>query len=76
MQHPIIVEPAYEDTPTRIVDRLRKVPVSDHITDLKVLVGNQIVRCDKRVCRLSSKIFTLPLDLQNEYSLASTAQYI
>src|SRR5260370_28533913 len=46
------------------MDRFGKLAISDHVLNLKVFVGNQVVRRDKRVCLLSGKILTLPLDFQ------------
>ena len=34
------------------------------IADLKAFKGNQVLRRDKRICLLSGKILTLPLNLQ------------
>ncbi len=64
MQQPIVVEPAHEDPPTSIMDTLGQVPVADHVADLKVLIGNQVVRRDQRVCLFAGKIFALPVHLQ------------
>src|SRR5690349_21745542 len=35
-----------------------------HVAYLEVFIGNQIARCDKRICRLPGKIFTLSTYLQ------------
>jgi len=64
MQEPIAGKPLQENSPSCIMDRLGKLPVADHILHLKVFMGNQVVRRDKRVCLLSGKILTLPLDFQ------------
>jgi hypothetical protein len=64
MQSPIVFQPVGECAPTCIVDRFGKFPVVYHIANLKVFVGNQVVRRDVRVCRLAGKIFALPLHFQ------------
>src|SRR5260370_7801964 len=40
------------------------MPVLDRSAYLKMFIGNQIARCDKRACLLAGKVFTLPLYLQ------------
>src|ERR1043166_7311622 len=62
MQSTIVVEPIGECCPSCIVDRFSQFAVADHVPDLKVFKGNQVVRRDIRVCRLPGKIFTLPLN--------------
>src|SRR5260370_33663389 len=62
MHIPIVVHPPEEPSPRRIMDGLRKAMVLDQVRNLKVLIGNQIARCDERACLLTSKIFTLPID--------------
>src|SRR5260370_4491524 len=64
MQEPIAGKPLQKDSPSCIMDRLGKLTVTDHILDLKVFIGNQVARRDERVCLLSGKILTLPLDFQ------------
>src|SRR5689334_4824687 len=64
MQSPVVVQPANECSPSSIMDRFSKFAVAYHIPDLKVFIGNQVVRSDIRVCRLSGKILTLPLNFQ------------
>ena len=64
MQEPIAGKPVQEYPPSSIMNALRQFAVADHSADLKVLIGNQVVRRDQRVCRLSGKIFTLPIDLE------------
>src|SRR5947209_19927191 len=56
--------PIEELTPCRIMNALGKLVVLDQIADLKVFVGNQVVRRDERVRRFASEIFTLPLHFQ------------
>ena len=56
--------PVEELSPCRIMDTLGKFMVLDHIADLKVFIGNQVVRRDERACRFAGKIFTLPLHFQ------------
>jgi hypothetical protein len=68
MQSPIVLQPAGECAPTCIVDRLGKFPVVYHIANLKVFIGDQVVRRDVRVCRLAGKIFALPLHFQMLFS--------
>src|SRR5260370_8944798 len=57
-------KPVQEYPPTSIMDTLGKVPVADHSADVKVLIGNQVVRRDQRVCLFAGKIFALPLHFQ------------
>src|SRR5713226_2349232 len=64
MQRTIIVEPPQEETPPDVMDAFGKMPVFRHVPNLKVFIGNQVVRRDERVCLLAGKIFTLPLHLQ------------
>src|SRR5258708_24018884 len=64
MQEPISCKPLEEDSPSGIMDRFGKLAVTDHVLNLKVFIGNQVARRDERVCLLSGKILTLPLNLQ------------
>jgi len=64
MQEAVSGKPLQEDPPASVMDRFGKLAVADHVTDLKVLIGNQVARRDERVCLFASKIFTLPLYLQ------------
>src|SRR5258708_8154760 len=64
MQEPIAGKPLQENPPSCIMDRLGKLAVTDHVLNLKVFIGNQVARRDERVCLLSGKILTLPLNLQ------------
>ena len=64
MQHTIVVDPSQKATPRSITDALCERAVSDHVGYLEVFIGNQIVRANKRVCRLAGKIFTLPLNFE------------
>ena len=64
MQEPIAGKPLQEDPPSGIMDGFSKLAVTDHVLDLKVFIGNQVARRDERVCLLSGKIFTLPLNFQ------------
>ena len=64
MQRTIILEPAQEETPSGVMDAFGEMPVPDHIVYLKLLIGNQIARCDERVRLLAGEIFTLPLHFQ------------
>ena len=64
MQEGIALDPLEEDAPSCIMDRFGKLAVFDHIADLKVFIGNQVARRDVRVCHLSGKILTLPLNFQ------------
>ncbi len=59
----IIGQPLQEDAPSCILDRFGEFPVTHHVPDTHVFIGNQVVRRDERVCLLSGKIFTLPLNL-------------
>ena len=64
MQEPIAGNPLQEYSPASIMNALCQFAVTNHVADLKVLIGNQVVRADQRVCLLTGKIFTLPLDFQ------------
>ncbi len=64
MHRSIGFHPCDELPPARIMNALSQVMVLDQVPYLQVFIGNQIVRCDQRVCRLPGKIFTLPLDFQ------------
>ncbi len=64
MQSTIAPNPLEEYPPTCIMDRLSQLAVAYHVLDLKVFIGNQVVRRDVRVCHFAGKIFTLPLNLQ------------
>ena len=64
MHQPIGFHPGKECSPSCIVNGLRKVMVSHHVAYLQVFKGNQVVRRDKRACRLTGKVLTLPLHLQ------------
>jgi hypothetical protein len=59
----LIGQPCHEDTPSCILDRFGKFPVPHHVPNVQVFIGNEIARCHERVCLLSGKIFTLPLNL-------------
>jgi hypothetical protein len=59
-----------ELTPGSIMNALGKLLVLNQVADLKVFVGNQVVRRDKRVRRLTSEIFTLPLHFQRRFRQA------
>jgi len=63
MEQAIVAHPSQECAPSSVVNTLGKSSVAYHVAYLQVFVGNQIVRCDKRVCRFPGKIFALPLDL-------------
>src|SRR5713101_10146755 len=63
--HPAIVgKPVQEYPPASIMNAFCQSAVTDHVADLKVLIGNQVVRRDQRVCLFAGKIFTLPLHFQ------------
>src|SRR6266487_1679448 len=62
------LHPSKELTPCSIMNALGKLVVLHHIADLKVFVGNQVVRRDKRVRCFTSEIFTLPLHFQIGFS--------
>jgi hypothetical protein len=55
---------AEELSPGGIMDALGKLVVLDQVADLKMFVGNQVVRRDERVRRFACEIFTLPLHFQ------------
>src|SRR5947209_4053309 len=64
MQEAVALHPLDENPPSCIMDRFGKLTISDHVLNLKVFIGNQVARRDERVCLLSGKILTLPLNLQ------------
>ena len=64
MDMSIVGEPRQETAPGGITDALCQLPILNQVAYLEVFIGNQIVRCDERVCRLAGKIFTLPVDFQ------------
>lgn len=64
VQERIILDPLQEYSPTCIMNALCQFAVANHVSDLKMFIGNQVARRDKRVCLLSGKIFTLPLNFQ------------
>ncbi len=64
----VVGEPGQEPAPGNIADALGQFVVLDKVTYLKMFIGNQIVRCDQRACRLASKVFTLPLHFQIRFS--------
>ena len=70
MKHPIVLHPAQERAPSRIVDGLGEVPVALHVPYLQVLKGNQVARRDERVRLFAGKILALPLDLQIRFRKA------
>jgi hypothetical protein len=47
--------------------------VFDHVGNFQVFKSNQIVRCGERVCRLSGKIFALPVDLEIRFGQCLTS---
>jgi hypothetical protein len=64
MQHPIVLHPAQERSPSRIVNGLGKMAVVLHVAYLEVFKGNQVARRDERVRLFAGEILTLPLDLE------------
>ena len=64
MQERIVFHPLDEIPPASIMNGFGKFAVFDHISDLKVFIGNQVARRDERVCLFSGKILTLPLNFQ------------
>jgi hypothetical protein len=68
MQRSIVGQPFEEQAPTSIMNAFCQLVVANHVADLKIFIGNQVVRRDERVCLFSGKIFTLPLDLQIAFS--------
>ena len=64
MEETIARDPLEERPPASVMDRFGNLTVANHIADLKVFIGNQVARRDKRVCLLAGKIFTLPLHFQ------------
>ncbi len=64
VHHPVGLHPVEELPPGGIVDALGKLVILDQVADLKLFIGNQVVRRDQRVRCLASEIFTLPLHFQ------------
>ncbi len=64
MQEAVVSKPVQEDAPANVMNAFCQFAVVYHVADLKVLIGNQVVRRDQRVCLFTGKIFTLPLNLQ------------
>src|SRR2546426_5099079 len=64
MQPAIGVDPPEEAAPCGIADGLGQLVVLDQVVYLQVFIGNQVVRRDKRACRLPGKILTLPTHFQ------------
>jgi hypothetical protein len=64
MEKPVVLHPAQERSPARVVDAFREMAVALQVAYLQVLEGNQVVRADKRACLFAGKILALPLDLQ------------
>ena len=60
----IVGEPREETSPRGVTDGLGQLVVLHEVGDLQVLVGNQVVRRDQRVCRFPGKIFTLPTNFE------------
>jgi hypothetical protein len=55
-----VFQPVAESRPCSISQGLSQFPVSDHVSHLQILVGNQVVGLDYASCQLDGKIFTLP----------------
>src|SRR2546425_10753706 len=72
MHDAIGLHPTEEVPPCRIMDALGELMILDQVTDLQVFVGNQVVRRDERVRRLTGEIFTLPLHFQRGFREASS----
>ncbi len=70
MHDAIGFDPVQKLAPCGIMDALGKLVVLDQVADLKVFIGNQVVRRDKRVRCFTSEIFTLPLHFQIGFSQA------
>ena len=64
MDDAIVGKPLQEYPPTSVMNAFCQFAVTDHVADLKVLIGNQVVRRDERVCLFAGKIFALPLHFQ------------
>jgi hypothetical protein len=64
MQATIIAHPGQEETPRCIADTLRKPMILDHVGNLEVFVGDQIVRLDQRPRSFAREVFTLPTHVQ------------
>lgn len=60
----IVLHPAQEGAPARVLDGFGEVAVLDHVADLQVFKGNQIVRGDERACLFPGKVLALPLNLE------------
>ena len=71
--HPAIVgKPVQEYPPASVMNAFCQFAVADHVADLNVLKGNQVVRRDQRACQLPGMIFTLPVNFQVLFTEALT----
>ncbi len=68
MHHAVGLHPVEELPPCCVMDTLGKLMILDQVADLKLFIGNQVVRRDKRVRCFPSEIFTLPLHFQVRFS--------
>lgn len=63
--HPrVVLHPAQEGPPARVLVALREMAVPDLGADLQVFNGNPAARRDERACLFSGKVLALPLHLQ------------
>src|SRR5260370_16792208 len=73
MQAAVVGKPVQEDSPASVINAFCQFAVVYHVADLKVLIGNQVVRRDQRVCLFAGKIFTLPLHFQMLFAQSLSA---
>lgn len=59
-----ILQPSSKLCPASIRNRLSQLSVSNQVSHLQVLVGNQVARLDYAPCQLHGKVFTLPTYLE------------
>jgi len=66
MHSAIVGKPLQEDPPASVMDAFCQFSVADHVADLKVFIGNQVVRRDQRVFPASGqKSVALPFALSD-----------
>jgi hypothetical protein len=64
MECSIVVDPGNELSLSSIIDGRGEMSVLDHISNLQIFIGNQVVRRDERIRFFPSEVFTLPLNFE------------
>ncbi len=64
----IVSEPRKKQPPRRVAHTFCQRVILDHVRYLQVFVGNQVVRHDKRPCRLAGEVLTLPGNFQLRFA--------